>query len=293
MIGSTNIKGGSGGLIVVSAAEQATATVSNAAGRVMTQQVDPNNPAIFRNLAEGQWTVSTDNGVGSPSIQTVEIVLTHNVVATFFSANINITYPVGSVCTATSGSYSYTAPDTFGAWNLAVPVPGTWTITCTDGTDTATSTVNITTAGQTESVSLVYTLILYSPGDEHSATTGGWKVYQNATISRQSTYMKITPTQRYEGNQAFVGCTNMIDLTKYATLYAEGLNNCAGDEYLGFSVYDASLTQKASAWWNPNERTTKSLNVSKLSGKYYVGFEVYWGDVYKGDGRIYNVWGVR
>ena len=294
MIGSTNAGGGiGGGSITVTAEVSATATVSNdITGRRMSKPVSSGQPAVFKNLTAGDWLVTVDNGT-APVTETVNIVLDHTVRATFFSAYISISYPAGSVCTATMGSYSFTAPDTSGTWTLAVPVMGTWHVSCTDGEDTAEADVNITASGQMKELSLVYTLVLYSPGDEHSAVTGGWKVYQNATISKQSAYMRITPTQRYDGNQGFVGCANMIDLTKYATLYAEGLNNCGGDEYLGFVVYDSELTLKASAWWKPNTNTTKALNVSKLSGKYYVGFEVYWGDVYKGDGRIYNVWGVK
>ena len=202
-------------------------------------------------------------------------------------AAIQVQYTPGVEVSVTDGEKIFRPPDnTVGLWVCSIPAAGTWTVTA----GSKTKTVSITKEGQVEIVNLAV-LTLYSPGDEHSSTTGGWKVYQNATISKQTSYLKITPTKQYDGNQALVGCTNMIDLTNITTLYAEALNNCAADEYLGFAVYDSNLTQKASAWWDANENATKSLNISKLSGTYYVGFEVYWGGTYKGDGRIYNVWG--
>lgn len=207
--------------------------------------------------------------------------------ATDAYAAIQVQYTPGVAVSVSNGTKTFRPKDNIGGlWVCSIPSAGTWTVTA----GSKTKTVSITQEGQVEIVNLAV-LTLYSPGDEHSSTTGGWKVYQNATISRQTTQLKITPTRQYDGNQALVGPTNMIDLTDINVLYAEAKNNCSEDEYLGFSVYDANLTQKASVWWDANQNATKSLNVSKLSGTYYVGFEVYWGVTYKGDGRIYNVWG--
>ena len=74
-----------------------------------------------------------------------------------FSATINITYPAGSTCTATDGTTTLTAPNTSGVWTCVVPNAGNWTVTATNGTQTKSSTVSITTYGQSASVSLGYT----------------------------------------------------------------------------------------------------------------------------------------
>lgn len=73
-----------------------------------------------------------------------------------FAATINITYPAGSTCTVTNGSVTYTAPDTSGTWACVVHATGTWTVTSTNGTQTATASVSITADGQTQSATLQY-----------------------------------------------------------------------------------------------------------------------------------------
>ncbi len=209
--------------------------------------------------------------------------------ATDAYAAIQVQYTPGVVVSVSNGTKTFTPKDNSGGrWVCSIPSAGSWTVTA----GSKTKTVSITQEGQVEIVNLAV-LTLYSPGDEHSSTTGGWKVYQNATISKQTSYLKITPTKQYDGNQALVGCTNMIDLTDINVLYAEAKNNCSEAEYLGFAVYDAQLEQKAVTWWAANQNTTKSLNVANLTGTYYVGFEVYWGGSVKGSGLVYNVWGER
>ena len=93
---------------------------------------------------------------------------------TFFSATINVTYPAGSTCTATDGTTTLTAPDTSGTWVCVVPNVGTWTVSCTDGTQTASTTVSITIDGQSANVKLAYDLRLFDNGDECVSVTGGW-----------------------------------------------------------------------------------------------------------------------
>lgn len=282
---------GSGGTLTIDTLADVTVTATKD-DKIKTTTANSQGIAVLKGLTNGTWQVSIDDATHEPTTPVaVEIVLDYNVTITFFSATINITYPVGSVCTATDGNMVLRAPDTSGSWSVVVPATGEWVISCTDGVTTATETVIITSNGQAMSITLTYLLVLYSPGDEHTAVTGGWIVYQNAKISKTSTHLQITPTQQWDGNQAIVGCKNMIDLTNITTLYAEGLNNCGGDEYLGFTVSDSNLEIKRSTWWSPNTTTTKRLDVSSLSGSYYVGFMVAWGSTYKGDGRIYNVWG--
>lgn len=207
--------------------------------------------------------------------------------ATDAYAAIQVQYTPGVVVSVSKGTKTFRPKDNSGGlWVCSIPSTGTWTVTA----GSKTKTVSITKEGQVEIVNFT-SLILYSPGDEHTAVTGGWIVVQNAVITRTSTYLQIIPTQQWDGNHAIVGSSNLIDLTDINVLYAEGLNNCGGDGYLGFIVADANQNLIAQVWWSPYQNTTKSLNVSSLSGKYYVAFDVAWGSTYKGDGRIYNVWG--
>lgn len=79
-------------------------------------------------------------------------------------AFIIVTYPAGSICTASDGTTTLTAPDTSGSWVCNVPNAGTWTVSCTDGTDTASANVSITTEGQREEVALSYTVYIVQAG---------------------------------------------------------------------------------------------------------------------------------
>lgn len=75
-------------------------------------------------------------------------------------AFIIVTYPAGSTCTASNGTKTLTAPDTSGSVVFDIPTPSStpesWTVTATDGVNTATETVSITYDGQSESVNLAY-----------------------------------------------------------------------------------------------------------------------------------------
>ena len=102
-------------------------------------------------------------------------------------AFIIVDYPAGSTCTASDGTTTLTAPDTSGSWVCKVPNAGTWTITATDGTDTASTAVSITTEGQREIVTLEYRVYLFKAGDQCTDLTGGWNIsgwtYSGATVT--------------------------------------------------------------------------------------------------------------
>lgn len=82
-------------------------------------------------------------------------------------AFIVVAYPAGSTCTASDGTTTLTAPDTSGSWVCKVPNAGTWTVTSTNGTDSASTTVNITAEGQRESVTLTYGYWIFDNGVIH------------------------------------------------------------------------------------------------------------------------------
>lgn len=89
-------------------------------------------------------------------------------------AAIGVTYPAGSTVTVTDGKITYTAPNTSGGVLFIIPYAATWIVTATEGTATASQTVEITTEGQNVSVVLTYELWLYKRGDQYVDITGGW-----------------------------------------------------------------------------------------------------------------------
>lgn len=91
-------------------------------------------------------------------------------------AVIAATYPAGSTITCTDGSKSLKPQGSDGQALFLIPYAATWTVTITDGTDTVSQDVVISTEGQAVSVELSYTqtLWLYKEGDECVDVTGGW-----------------------------------------------------------------------------------------------------------------------
>ena len=71
-------------------------------------------------------------------------------------ALINVIYPVGSTLTCSNGSKTLKCKNTLGAHTFAIPSNGTWTVTCTKGTDSVSQAVKITSKGQSENVTLQY-----------------------------------------------------------------------------------------------------------------------------------------
>ena len=105
---------------------------------------------------------------------------------------ITVSYPSGSTCTCSDGTTTLKASGTSGSWSFTIPNLGTWTVTCSNGIESATATVSITAEGQTESVILSYNQIptftysgSYSILDDFgnilTTTTGDWNIVLTST----------------------------------------------------------------------------------------------------------------
>lgn len=71
-------------------------------------------------------------------------------------ASIAVTYPSESTCTCTNGTKTLTLKDKTGHGIFNVPTLGTWTVTATDGTHTASKSIDITYQGQNTAITLSY-----------------------------------------------------------------------------------------------------------------------------------------
>ena len=172
MVGGGAGGAGGGATLVVSSPANVSVTVSKD-DKSYTKNSDSLGSTTFKGLATGTWTV-TISGNGQTATKTIGITADYAITITFFSATINVTYPAGSTCTATDGSTTLNAPDTTGMWVCIVPNAGTWTVSCTNGTENASTTVSITADGQSATVKLAYDLVLYDSGDQYTDITGGW-----------------------------------------------------------------------------------------------------------------------
>ena len=88
-------------------------------------------------------------------IDQIQVALNGKAASKIFAV-IGVTYPEGSTCTCTDGEKEFTAKDTSGQAIFPVPYVGTWTVSCTDGTEIASQSVNIIAEGQSENIKLMY-----------------------------------------------------------------------------------------------------------------------------------------
>lgn len=202
-------------------------------------------------------------------------------------AAIGVSYPEGSTLTCTNGTKTLKAKTTTGQWVFAIPEAGTWTVTATDGTDTKSQSVSISTEGQFSSVELTYRYYLFKEGE---GVADNWGTAGNATlVQKDNTAIVIKSTSGYGGNNNYKAYM-LADLSKYEALKAEINTTVAGVAIVGVfgetvpGTY-TNLTSSISAT-KVNEREVVSLDISSISGEQYVGIHV----VNQETLYMYNFW---
>lgn len=106
-------------------------------------------------------------------------------------AAIAVTYPTGNICICTNGIKTLTAKGTGGSCVFYVPEAGTWTVSCTDGTETASKTVVISSKYQAVVVNLNF-FPVYELGDYHGFS---WeeRTFGTASTNEHLIYGKAAP----------------------------------------------------------------------------------------------------
>lgn len=156
-------------------------------------------------------------------------------------ASIIVNYPAGSTCTCTSGSTVLRAKDTNGQWVFTVPRGGTWTVVSTDGDNTKSQDVKITTMAQIVSIVLAYDLYLFNgnAGGDVTELTGGWNIAKSsgasANVTEQSITFKNVATSAY---QLKILTQNQIDFGNYRNynvikVFCPSLTGTDGVVYFG------------------------------------------------------------
>lgn len=185
-------------------------------------------------------------------------------------AAIGVTYPAGSTVTCTNGTSTLKAKTTTGQWVFAIPKAGTWTVTVTDGTNSKSRSVSITSEGQFESVELSYALVLIENGVEKQTF-----VKNNVNVSISDGLLAVSPVVDSYASRRFY--YTEVDVTNYKSLRFSGYyyNYNNGYAYApqiraGVQI-GTSYNQSAAEYIFP--ATTEddySIDVSELSGTYYV-----------------------
>lgn len=135
-------------------------------------------------------------------------------------AAIVVTYPEGSSCYCTDGIKLFTARRTeMNCWIFTIPYAGTWTIRCSRGTETASQSVVVDEQGKIYEITMVYQLILYDNGNQHTEITGGWLLYNfgdGLSSLTDSVIMLHGNHGQYNGAAAITN--NLIPLADYRTM---------------------------------------------------------------------------
>ena len=211
---------------------------------------------------------------------------------------IGVTYPAGSVCTCTKGTKTYKAKNTSGLALFAVPETGEWTLSCTDGTQTASTTATVSAEGEAVNVKLSYDLRLFDNGDECTDTTGGWTNTGYTYDALLTTPPEISDgrIQLYgkAGGNTGIGTAQSIDLTGYSKLVIDrdvlstNSTNSAGQIWLLPGQNVASSQAKATLQFgSATGRAEQEIDVTNINTPVYVFASVGGSTQYKVD--VYNI----
>ena len=192
----------------------------------------------------GTWTVTaTKSGATASDTLNVDTVKVYNVTLAYFTATITVTYPAGSTCTCTGNGQTQTAtsnPETFTVYAAA-----TYTLTATDGVDTTTKDVVITTDGQSESVTLSYI-----PDGSTATPTDVIQTWLACADIRDKSYTTLNEVLADSTTlSALISDNNAVDYLVRSTTWASGITaDSNAMSYIGLNNY-ASNTLLADSTW--------------------------------------------
>lgn len=197
-----------------------------------------------------------------------------------FKAFITVTYPNGT-CTVSLGDKSFSHSGG-GTHTFTVNKKGTWTVTCTsnDGyNNKATGTANISYRGQVASVTLSYTMVLYENGNSFTAITGGYSLVYPATTplgsstnSNGNLYVQANDGVTNWGSMLTINAINISAFSKlnfigrYSSTYPDDIGSG------GLSTGRQPALTRAVNFPNGTAGTV-SLDISDLTGSYYIGIK--------------------
>ena len=304
-IGKVNTGGGgSGGTLTVTGIAGHTVTATKD-GKTYTRTFNSSGVAVFKGLSTGTWTL-TMTGDGQTATRTVDVNADYAVTITYFSATINITYPATSTCVVTNSGGQTVASDTntgssTKTWTATVGTTGTYTVTATatDGSGkTRSTTVDITTDGQSESVTLKYSFDIIVNGKFNYDAIGSWVAGSDSSgagsLTEQNGYVQIygpAPTV-YAGSYTSWVSTKVLPTSEYKTLYVDYESTFNGFSEVQFvSIGGVSVTNVSPT---VDVRNTRSADISNLNTDHQLALIAR---VFSGEGhlspvtiKIYNLY---
>ena len=214
-----------------------------------------------------------------------------------------VNFPVGSSCTLTNGTRTYKAPDdavSIGRHTFPIPESGSWTVSCTDGTDTASKTISISDKYVYYVTTLAYATYYYNKGDKCTAVTGGWaKTGTGGSLTFNSESMTLVANSAQ--NLTDASTTNKVSLANIKTLYfsvkSATTYGTQGYPRVGVAEKNNPDSHNASGWSASKTLSassafqTVSIDVSSLTGSYYIVVGGFQGDSGPATIEVQDVWG--
>lgn len=202
------------------------------------------------------------------------------------SAAISVTYPPGATCKCASNNRTLSATDQSGKMLFLLPEIGTWTITISNGTQTATTNVSISEKSA-ESASIFFVLMLYNNGDMNESVTGGWSArgldgpgwYANPPYIevRENSIMCHARYLTEKNSSGLYECINDIDLTPYKKLKirTNGTVKFHGSGYY-LAVMDRDIPNSADSSFLASIQieitpSVTELDISDINGYHDIG----------------------
>ena len=213
-------------------------------------------------------------------------------------AVIGVTYPAGSTCTCTDGSKTLKLKDTSGQGFFLIPYAAAWTVTATDGTNSKSESVEITSEGQSESVALSYEVFLFNNG---AVVPFSSEAQSEATVSIGKTISFGSGSGSSLYQRGAVAYTkSKIDLTEYTYVVFEGsftkvINSGVARSIAGVITQTPSADQGqddlyAAKAYLDVRNSSWTVDISKLSGEYYVCVSAGYSDANNLIGSITRIY---
>ena len=182
-------------------------------------------------------------------------------------AAISVTYPAGSTCTCTDGTKTLKLKNTSGQGFFLIPYAATWTVTATDGTNTKSESVEITTEGQRASVKLIYELVLYENGALYNESLSGGLLLNGETFTIKNP-IAISVERTYFGSGSHewsgshnLGTANAMSVGEYSNFCINVTKNSGGEATVLMCAASAVLDEVQEA----NQGIISSLDISALN----------------------------
>lgn len=197
-------------------------------------------------------------------------------------AAIGAIYPVGAVCTCSYNGQTLTAKDTSGRALFLVPSAGQWLVKATNGGQEVEDTVSITTQGQVASVTLSYwDGTIFDNGNQYTDITGGWTGVSNKKLVSSNGVAWVS-------NKA-VSVKDFNTIHFVVDTYTFNGNGANG--WLGlYDTKSPSDNDESVAHLVIGSSGTYTIDVSSLTGSYYIRGNVSKWDRYYGTEIVSKIW---